>query len=136
VLVLLVEPFSSLDADLRAQVREEVRAMLRLRGVNVAAIFVTLDQEEALFMGDRVAVMNAGRLEQVGTPEELFSAPATRFVAEFMGHTDFLPGEVTAEGILTEVGLVPQRLALPLGTPVELAVRADDVVLQRDRASK
>jgi iron(III) transport system ATP-binding protein len=135
VLVLLDEPFSSLDADRRAQMREEVRATLRLRA-NATAVFVTHDQEEALFMGDRIAVMNRGCVEQVGTPEEIFHAPASRFVADFMGHTDFLPGQVTAEGIETEVGLIAQRVALPPGTPVELAVRADDVRLERDRSSR
>jgi iron(III) transport system ATP-binding protein len=134
--VLLDEPFSNLDASLRRTMRDEVRATLRVRTADATAIFVTHDQEEALFMGDRIAVMNAGRVEQVGTPEEIFHRPATRFVAEFMGNTDFLPGEARADGIHTEVGVIPQRVALPEGTPVELAVRADDVTLQRDRGSR
>ena len=132
--VLLDEPFSNLDASLRRAMRDEVRAILRTSGAT--AIFVTHDQEEALFMGDCVAVLNQGRLEQLGSPEEIFHAPATRFVADFMGNTDFLPGEVAAEGILTEIGLVKQRVDLPVGSPVELAVRADDVTIARDRASK
>ena len=132
--VLLDEPFSNLDAALRRAMRDEVRAILRTSGAT--AIFVTHDQEEALFMGDRIAVMNQGRVEQVGTPEEIFHAPATRFVADFMGNTDFLPGEVVAEGILTEVGLIRQSVKLPLGAAVELAVRADDVTIERDRGSK
>jgi iron(III) transport system ATP-binding protein len=134
--VLFDEPFSSLDADRRAVVREQVRATLRMRSQDATAVFVTHDQEEALFMGDRIAVMNQGRIEQVGTPEEIFHAPATRFVADFMGHTDFLPGEVTADGIMTEIGLLPQRVALPVGAQVELAVRADDVTFERDPNSK
>jgi iron(III) transport system ATP-binding protein len=134
--VLLDEPFSNLDASLRRTMRDEVRATLRVRTSDATAIFVTHDQEEALFMGDRIAVMNAGRVEQVGTPEEIFHRPATRFVAEFMGNTDFLPGEARADGIHTEVGVIPQRVALPEGTPVELAVRADDISLQRDRGSR
>ena len=133
--VLLDEPFSNLDAALRRAMRDEVRAILRTSGAT--AIFVTHDQEEALFMGDRIAVMNQGRVEQVGTPEEIFHAPATRFVADFMGNTDFLPGEVVAEGILTEVGLIRQKArGLPVGARVELAVRADDVTIERDRGSK
>jgi iron(III) transport system ATP-binding protein len=132
--VLLDEPFSNLDATLRRTMRDEVRAILRTSGAT--AIFVTHDQEEALFMGDRIAVLNQGRLEQVGTPEQIFHAPATRFVADFMGNTDFLPGEVTADGILTELGLIRQRVRLPMGSQVELAVRADDVTIDRDRASK
>jgi iron(III) transport system ATP-binding protein len=125
VVVLLDEPFSNLDADRRARMREEVRATLKM--TNSTAIFVTHDQEEALYMGDRLAVMNEGRLEQAGTPEEIFHAPQTRFVAEFMGNTDFLPGEVRAGGIQTEIGFIPQGVALPEGARVELAFRFDDV---------
>jgi iron(III) transport system ATP-binding protein len=131
IVVLLDEPFSNLDADLRAQIREEVRAILK--GIGATAIFVTHDQEEALFIGDRLAVFDRGRLQQIGTPETIFHTPATRFVAEFMGHTDFLPGEVTREGLLTEIGLLPQRVDLPPGTQVELAVRADDVAIRPDK---
>ncbi|MCC6188613.1 MAG: ABC transporter ATP-binding protein [Anaerolineales bacterium] len=132
--ILLDEPFSNLDASLRRAMRDEVRATLRTS--DATSIFVTHDQEEALFMGDYVAVMHAGRMEQAGTPEDIFHRPATRFVAEFMGNTDFLPGEARADGIHTEVGLFPQRVALPEGARVELAVRADDVTLRRDRGSK
>jgi iron(III) transport system ATP-binding protein len=128
IVILLDEPFSSLDADRRTQIREEVRAILK--GIGATAIFVTHDQEEALFMGDRLAVFNRGRLEQIGTPETIFHRPATRFVAEFMGHTDFLPGEVTPAGILTEIGLLPQKIDLPVGEKVEIAFRADDVSIR------
>ena len=134
ILVLLDEPFSNLDADHRLRMREEVRVILK--GIQATAIFVTHDQEEALFMGDRLAVMNKGRLEQVGLPEEIFHQPATRFVAEFMGNTDFLPGEVAPEGIQTEIGLIPQKVDLPVGTPVELAARADDIRFEPDKASQ
>jgi len=130
--LLLDEPFSGLHAGMREQVREDVRGILRESGIS--AIFVTHDQDEALFMGDRVAVLNAGQLEQVGTPEEVFGAPATRFVAEFMGKTDFLPGEVTVQGVLTEIGLLDQPAAFPIGTPVEVAFRPDDVRLIPDPA--
>jgi iron(III) transport system ATP-binding protein len=132
--VLLDEPFSNLDASLRRTMRDEVRAILRTSGTT--AIFVTHDQEEALFMGDCVAIMTAGRVDQVGSPEDIFHRPATRFVAEFMGNTDFLPGEARADGIHTEIGIIPQRVALAEGAPVELAVRADDISLRRDRGSK
>jgi iron(III) transport system ATP-binding protein len=134
VLVLLDEPFSNLDADRRATMREQVRAILRT--LHATAVFVTHDQEEALFMGDCIAVMNQGCVEQIDIPEKIFHAPATRFVADFMGHTDFLPGEVTADGIMTEIGRLPQRVALPVGTTVEVAVRADDVTFEHDPASK
>ena len=85
------EPFSSLDADLRVEMRERVRALLKAAGASV--LFVTHDQEEALYMGDRLGVFQSGRLEQLGTSEEIFQASATRFVAEFMGDSRFLSGE-------------------------------------------
>lgn len=78
-------------------------------------------------MGDRLAVFQNGHLEQVGLPEEIFHDSATRFVAEFMGDSDFLPGVVKADGIQTELGLIPQKVNLPVDSPVEIALRADDV---------
>lgn len=125
VIVLLDEPFSNLDADLRAQVREEVHAILR--SLDTTAVFVTHDQEEALFMGDRLAVFAEGRLEQSGRPEEVFYFPATPFVADFMGDADLLPGVTGSGGILTELGLVPGGVELPEGTSVQVAFRADDI---------
>ena len=88
-LLMLDEPFSSLDSALRAEIREEVRQIVRSAGITT--IFVTHDQQEAMYFGDTVAVMNNGVIEQFGTPEELFHAPRTRFVAEFMGAVDFIP---------------------------------------------
>lgn len=128
--LLLDEPFSNIDAGRRLRMREEVRAILKTSGV--ATVFVTHDQEEALFMGDRVAVQHAGRLEQTGTPDEVFSLPRTRFVAQFMGQTDFLPGEIVPAGVRTELGTVEQPTTLPVGTAVDLAVRADDIRLTPD----
>lgn len=125
VLLLMDEPFSSLDSDLRLEMREQVRALLKTMQATV--IFVTHDQEEALYMGDRLAVFQQGRLEQVGTPEQIFQASATRFVAEFMGNSSFVAGEVTGEGIRTEVGLLHQTVNLPAAARVDVAVRADDV---------
>ncbi len=125
VLVLMDEPFSSLDADMRLEMREQVRGILKDMGATV--VFVTHDQEEALFMGDCLAVFHSGRMEQIGAPEAIFHTSATRFVAEFMGDSDFLPGLAVEEGIQTPLGALPQRHALPAGTPVEVALRADDV---------
>ncbi len=125
VLVLMDEPFSSLDADLRHEVREQVRGILK--AMKATAVFVTHDQEEALYMGDRLAVFQNGHLEQVGLPEEIFHESATRFVAEFMGDSDFLPGTVQNNGIQTELGLIPQKLNIPENSSVEIALRADDV---------
>ncbi|KAA3645886.1 MAG: ABC transporter ATP-binding protein [Chloroflexi bacterium] len=130
ILVLLDEPFSNLDADLRLRMREEVRVILK--GIGATAIFVTHDQEEALYIGDRLAVLHHGRLEQIGSPEEVFHQPVNHFVAEFMGGSDFLPGEVVSGGIQTEIGVVQQDVDLSVGTQVELALRADDVSFSPD----
>jgi iron(III) transport system ATP-binding protein len=126
--LLLDEPFSNLDTSLRVQVRAEVRELLKQNGAT--AIFVTHDQEEALFIGDRVAVMNQGRLEQTGAPDEVFHRPVSRFVAEFMGQTDFVAGTVVAGGVETALGFLAQPLALGPGSLVEVAVRPDDVRLE------
>lgn len=125
VLVLMDEPFSSLDADLRLEMREQVRNILKTTQSTV--VFVTHDQEEALFMGDRLAVFQHGQIEQIGAPEEIFHNPATRFVAQFMGGSDFLVGMAHPEGIETEISLLPQTHSLPHAALVEVAVRADDI---------
>ncbi len=85
-LVLMDEPFSGLDAMLRDTTRKEVRAILKKSGMS--AILVTHDQEEALSFADKVAVMNNGRIEQIGTPEEVYYKPKTQFVAQFLGRTN------------------------------------------------
>lgn len=89
-LLLLDEPLGALDAKLRAQVQVELKAIQRR--TNKTFFFVTHDQEEALTMSDRIVVMNKGRIEQDGTPEELYFQPASRFVAEFIGETNLLSG--------------------------------------------
>ena len=101
-LVLLDEPFSSLDATLRAQLRGEVRDILRT--ARATTVFVTHDQDEALEISDRVAVMRAGRIEQMSTPDELYLRPANRFVAGFVGEANLLPGEVRHGEVQTLVG--------------------------------
>ena len=101
-LILMDEPFSSLDRSLREQLRMEVRAILKER--KATAVCVTHDQEEAMQLGDRVAVMNQGRIEQFGTPEEVFHNPDTRFAAEFFGAADFLPAWQEGEHLTSEVG--------------------------------
>lgn len=128
--LLLDEPFSGLDVGLREQLRADVARILRQSGATV--VFVTHNQEEALLMSDHLVVMNGGRLEQSGTPENVFGAPVTRFVAEFMGKTDFVSGQVTADGLQTEIGLLRQRVGLPVGAWVEIALRPDDVQLVPD----
>jgi iron(III) transport system ATP-binding protein len=124
-LILLDEPFSNLDADLRASMREEIGKILRASGTT--ALFVTHDQEEAFALADRVGVLNAGRLEQVAPPYELYHRPGTRFVAEFVGAADFLRSMVTEEGIVTELGTLARPTGLAPGQAVDIMVRPDDI---------
>jgi spermidine/putrescine transport system ATP-binding protein len=91
-LLLLDEPLAALDAKLRAQVQQELKSIQKRAGKTF--FFVTHDQEEALTMSDRIVVMNKGRIEQDGTPEELYFRPASRFVAEFIGETNLISAEV------------------------------------------
>ncbi len=121
--LLLDEPFSNLDADLRVRIRNEVKGILACAGATV--IFVTHDQEEAMFMGDRVGVMNQGKLEQLDTPEAIFHAPATPFVAQFIGTADFLSGKSEHGLVITEIGELPVHGKLPRGKPVRVMIRPD-----------
>jgi iron(III) transport system ATP-binding protein len=123
--LLLDEPFSNLDATLRANVRGEVRSLLKRGGTT--AVFVTHDQEEALLLGDRVGVLRDGRLEQIDTPERIFHRPRTRFVAEFLGQTNFVPGRATRGGVESALGILPRPVDMPEGSPVEIALRPEDV---------
>jgi iron(III) transport system ATP-binding protein len=130
--VLMDEPFSDLDADRRLRLRGEVRVILKQAGTT--AVFVTHDQEEALFMGDSLAVMRQGRLEQIGGPEAVFNAPASTFIAEFLGQAEFLPARVEADGLSTELGRLDQRVELPAGRGVHVGFRADDLEFAPDPA--
>ena len=127
--LFLDEPFSNLDTGLRVEMREEVREIVRTFGVTT--VHVTHDQEEALFMGARVAVMRRGKLEQLGTPEEVYHRPRTRFVAGFMGVADFLPATITSEGLSSEVGVLSPSAndAYPQGSKVDVLVRPDMISL-------
>ncbi|QLG63881.1 ABC transporter ATP-binding protein [Halorarum salinum] len=128
--LLLDEPFSNLDVDLRVRMREEVRSILK--GAGVTAVSVTHDQEEAMSMSDRVAVMNDGRIEQVGRPERVFQHPESRFVAGFLGHASFLGGTVREGAVELGIGDVPADRIHGLapeygGSDVEVLVRPDDL---------
>ena len=100
--VLLDEPFSSLDATLRADLRREVDLILRDAGTSV--ILVTHDQEEALTLADRLALMRDGRIVQVGSPEDVYAQPAERWAAQFVGEVNVLPGVLRGSAVHTEVG--------------------------------
>jgi iron(III) transport system ATP-binding protein len=128
--LLLDEPFSNLDADLRTQMLHEVYAILRL--LETTAVFVTHDHEEAFMVADRVGVLNGGRLEQLGCPEEIYHQPATRFVARFVGQANFLPGRVVRTGIETDLGTFPNPRSLPEGAAVEVMIRPHQLELRPD----
>ena len=100
--VLLDEPFSSLDAGLRGQLRRDVARILRATGAT--GLLVTHDQEEALSVADRIAVIRDGRILQVGAPQELYWRPASRWTASFLGDINVLPGRLGADGVHTPVG--------------------------------
>ena len=136
--LLLDEPLSNLDLKLREEMRVEIVSIQRRLGITT--VFVTHDQGEALVMSDRIAVMNAGRIEQIGRPSDIYERPATRFVAEFIGRTNLFAGTVTdARSVRTESGVeialsVPREM--PVGTKVSVAVRPERVRLTSERTAQ
>lgn len=129
--LLLDEPFSNLDVGLRVEMREEVRRILKEAGVT--AVSVTHDQEEALSISDRIAVMRDGEIMQVGRPERVFQQPESRFVADFLGNASFISGVVRDGVVETAIGDVSIEVVEGLtpeykGAEVEVLVRPDDVV--------
>ncbi|MBC6463147.1 ABC transporter ATP-binding protein, partial [Actinomadura sp. HBU206391] len=132
--LLLDEPLSALDAKVRLTLREEIRRLQQELGITT--LFVTHDQEEALSMADRVAVMRGGRLEQCAPPAELYGRPATAFVAEFVGTMNHIPGR-TGDGRTVEV--LGRRLPIdgvaPAGPEVDVLVRPEAVQVSADPES-
>ncbi|HXW36160.1 MAG TPA: ABC transporter ATP-binding protein [Acidimicrobiales bacterium] len=128
-LLLLDEPLSALDAKVRAQLRDEIRRIQLELGITT--LFVTHDQEEALSMSDRVGVMRDGRLEQLGAPPEVYSNPATEFVAQFVGSVSRLPGHLVGPGTVNLLGSnvsVHRGVGdLAIGTPVDVLVRPESI---------
>lgn len=125
--LLLDEPLSNLDTHLRQELRKEIRRICREAGITT--IYVTHDQKEALSTADRIAVMKDGRLVQVGTPQELYCSPTNAFVAEFMGPTNLIDGEVVSAGdgqvhVATGLGEIVAA-AGPAGGPVTLSIRPE-----------
>ena len=131
--LLLDEPLSALDAKVRRQLREEIRRIQIM--VGITTLFVTHDQEEALAMGDRVGVMSAGRLEQIAPPAEMYDRPKTRFVAEFVGLTNRIPGHASGDA----VELLGTRVPLLPGSagpgPVQALVRPEAIRIIADETA-
>jgi len=123
-LLLLDEPLSALDANLRRQMQVELKSLQR--EVGIAFVFVTHDQEEAMVMSDRIALLRSGELEQVATPREIYSRPATAYVAQFIGHTNLLKGEV--RGGVARCGALSWKTSLPDG-PVLFSLRPENIRL-------
>jgi putative spermidine/putrescine transport system ATP-binding protein len=128
--LLLDEPLSALDAKVRLQLREQIRTLQQRLGTTT--LFVTHDQEEALSMADRVGVMRAGRLEQVADPAELYSRPATAFVAEFVGTMNRLPAELgSGASTVTVLGTtVPVQPGGPDSGPVDALIRPENLTVK------
>jgi spermidine/putrescine ABC transporter ATP-binding subunit len=123
-LLLLDEPLSALDANLRRQMQVELKSLQR--EVGISFIFVTHDQEEAMVMSDRIALLRSGELEQVATPREIYGRPATAYAAQFIGHTNLLKGEV--RGGTVHCGALSWSAALPDGSAL-FSLRPENIRL-------
>jgi iron(III) transport system ATP-binding protein len=132
--LLLDEPFARLDATLRVQLRTEVRRLLSELGIT--SLFVTHDQDEAFVLGDEIAVMQAGRILQSGTPGELYERPSDRWVATFVGDANLFPGEASAGQAATDVGQVPLVAGLNDASSgsVDVLLRPEFLELESDGA--
>ncbi len=132
--LLLDEPLSSLDARLRLHMREELRALVKSSGITT--VYVTHDQKEALSMADRIAVMDAGQIVQIGAPAELYNRPASRFVADFLGEANFLDGRLTTSAtparVQTAVGeiLCSDNRQIREDTDVTCCVRPEHITIE------
>ncbi len=133
-LILLDEPLSNLDVQVRVRLRHEIRHIIKATGIT--AIFVTHDQEEALAICDKIAVMSSGKIEQLGTPEAIYTCPLSRFVAEFVTQANFIPAKRQGKLWTTEIGeweLSSSPETVPEG---DLMVRQEDIRLEPDDTAK
>jgi spermidine/putrescine ABC transporter ATP-binding subunit len=129
-LLLLDEPLSALDANLRRQMQVELKSLQR--EVGISFIFVTHDQEEAMVMSDRIALLRSGELEQVATPREIYGRPATAYAAQFIGHTNLLKGEV--RGGMVRCGLLMWPAVLPDGLAL-FSLRPENIRLATENSA-
>jgi iron(III) transport system ATP-binding protein len=127
-LILLDEPFSALDAELRARLRDDVRAVLKAE--NASAILVTHDQEEALSLADKVAVMREGRIIQSGSPTEIYNAPADIGIATFLGDSILVDGRVQGDKVVTALGKLSALNSISEGQLGVVAIRSENFYLQ------
>jgi iron(III) transport system ATP-binding protein len=139
--LLFDEPLSNLDAKLRIQMRSEIHRLQRR--LNITSVYVTHDQEEAMSMSDRIVVMNAGRIDQIGSPQMIYRTPTTRFVADFIGHANFY--ETKVEGvengavvvkIFDRPAHVPTKAEFRVGEMVTAMLRPEALELRDDPALK
>jgi iron(III) transport system ATP-binding protein len=132
--ILLDEPFSNLDADLREELRTETKRILKEKGITT--ILVTHDQEEAFSLSDRIGILNNGRLEQVGTPAEIYHKPVSRFVAGFVGKADFIGGRIEGDSVISDIGIFKcGDNTIPYdAVDVDLMIRPDDVDVIADHS--
>ena len=132
-MLLLDEPLSNLDANLREEMRFEIRRLHE--AFEITTLYVTHDQAEAMVISDRIAVLRGGRAVQIGTGEDLYQRPRSRFVAEFIGKTNLVEGLVTEPGVVTRGGLRLQVASadLTVGGPVVLSIRPHEIALLLDQ---
>jgi sulfate transport system ATP-binding protein len=133
--LLFDEPFGALDAQMRVRLRREIHSLLK--HVNLPAIFITHDQEEALELGDRIAVLNAGRLEQIGTPDDVYNRPETEYVATFLGAANLLLGIVNNKTVEIGTAAIPadeETARFRDGQAVKLVFRPEDACLSKTGA--
>jgi len=139
--LLLDEPLSNLDSKLRLEMRQEIRRICR--EFQLTSVYVTHDQQEALSIADRIAILNAGKLLQVGAPAEIYRHPLNRFVAEFIGEGNFLTGRIARRNEQLEVTLgartllvaAPQDSVVTVGSPITLCLRPEAIRIVEDQPS-
>lgn len=132
-ILLCDEPLSNLDAKLRTELRTEIRSIIK--NIGITAVYVTHDQEEALAISDKIAIMNEGNIEQYGNPIEVFNDPHTLFVAQFIGESTTINGTITAKETITlkggEVVKIKTKEKLLEGTDLQIVIRPEDVKLTK-----
>ena len=127
LVVLLDEPFGSLDPQMRSRMRIDIKNIIKRAGVT--AVFVTHDQEEAFLIADRIAIIDKGKINQIGTAKEVYHNPVNRFVADFVGKADFIPGKVSMGVISTEIGefRMSAQNSIHNNEKIRIMLRPDDV---------